>query len=94
MDLLHITALRPGADPNHADAANAVNYDESKANRYPALPNPLVMRNGEKVRTAEMWWKERRPEIVEGFDREVYGRFPRVDWQVASEAKMRWAACR
>jgi (4-O-methyl)-D-glucuronate---lignin esterase len=91
MDLLHITALRPGADPNHPEAPNAVNYDESKANPFPTLPNPLVMKNGEKVTTAEMWLNKRRPEIVADFDSEVYGRLaaeiPRVNWQVASPSK-------
>jgi hypothetical protein len=36
-----------------------------------------VLKNGQKVTTAEMWWHERRPEIVEDFDREIYGAFPR-----------------
>ena len=34
-------------------APNAANYDESKANPYPNLPDPLVLKNGEKVTTAE-----------------------------------------
>ena len=25
-----------------------------------------------------MWWNKRRPEIVEDFDREIYGRVPKV----------------
>src|SRR5262249_24312169 len=86
MELLKITSLRPGANPNNRQAPNAVNYDESKANPYPNLPDPLVLKNGEKVTTAEQWWKQRRPEIVEDFDREVYGRVPanapRVTWEV------------
>ena len=32
LDLLHIDSLRRGADGNNAKAANAANYDESKAN--------------------------------------------------------------
>ncbi len=44
------------------------------------------MKNGEKVTTAETWWTKRRPEIVEDFDREVYGRVPKdvpkVTWEV------------
>ena len=40
----------------------------------------------EKVTTAEQWWTKRRPEIVEDFDREVYGRVPKdvpkVTWEV------------
>jgi hypothetical protein len=86
MDLLHIASLRPGADPNHKDAPNAVNYDEAKANPYPNLPDPLVLKNGKKVKSAKQWWDQRRPEIVEDFDREVYGRVPphtpKVTWEV------------
>lgn len=90
MDLLHITSLRRGAD-SHPNAPNAANYDESKANPYPSLPDPLTLNNGKKVTTAKMWWKQRRPQIVEYFDREVYGRVPahtpKVKWQVVSTTK-------
>src|SRR5919109_3246041 len=74
LESLKITELRPGANPNNPQAPNAVNYDESKANPYPKLPDPLVLKDGKKVTTAGVWWKRRRPEIVEDFDREVYGR--------------------
>ncbi len=88
MDLLHITSLRNGANGNDKQAPNYANYDESKANPYPALPDPLVMKNGKKVTTAKMWWDQRRPEIVEDFDREIYGRMPaitpHVKWEVTS----------
>jgi len=88
MDQLHITSLRPGADGNHPDAPNAANYDEAKANPYPKLPDPLLLKNGKKVKTAKVWWNKRRPEIVEDFDREVYGRVPKVTpkvtWEVTS----------
>ena len=90
MDLLHINSLRQGADPNHPGVENAVNYDESKANPYPKLPDPLVLKNRKRVTTAKVWWSKRRPEIVEDFDREVYGRVPKVTpavkWEVASTA--------
>src|SRR5436853_6649656 len=37
-----------------------------------------------------MWWNQRRPEIVEDFDREIYGRVPKVTpqvkWEVTSTA--------
>jgi hypothetical protein len=88
MDLLHISSLRRGADGRNAQAPNAANYDESKANPYPNLPDPLVLKNGKKVKTAKVWWNQRRPEIVEDFDREIYGRVPRdtpkVNWEVTS----------
>ncbi len=71
------------------NAPNAANYDESKVNPYPNLPDPLVLKNGEKVTTAEQWWNKRRPEIVEDFDREVYGRVPKdvpkVTWEVTGD---------
>src|SRR5205823_3420399 len=50
------------------------------------LPDPLVAKNGQKVTTSEMWVKSRRPEIVEDFDREVYGRVPRETPKVKWEA--------
>ncbi len=86
MDLLHIASLRPGANGNNRQAANAANYDESKANPYPVLPDPLVLKNGQKVTKAETWWHQRRAEIIEDFDREIYGRVPKetpkVKWEV------------
>ena len=35
-----------------------------------------MLKNGAKVTTADAWWKQRRPEIVEDFEREVVGRVP------------------
>src|SRR5262245_7567800 len=64
LEALKITSLRPGANPNNPQAPNAVNYDESKANPYPKLPDPLVLKNGKKVTSAKMW-RQRRPEIFE-----------------------------
>ncbi len=91
MDQLGIKQLRPGANGRDSKAPNAANYDESKANPYPTLPDPLVLKNGRKVTTAETWWKQRRPEIVEDFDREVYGRVPKnvpaVKWEVTATDK-------
>ena len=88
MDLLDITSLRPGRNGMNPQAANYANYDEAKANPYPNLPDPLVLKNGQKVTTAQMWWNQRRPEIVEDFDREIYGRVPKdtpkVTWEVTS----------
>jgi hypothetical protein len=86
MKALKITSLRPGADGRNRTAPNAANYDESKANPYPNLPDALILKNGERVTTAEAWWTKRRPEVVEDFDREVYGRIPKdvpkVTWEV------------
>jgi lysophospholipase L1-like esterase len=86
LDQLGITALRPGPSGNE-QAPNAANVDESKANPFPDLPDPLVAESGERVTTPGQWWYARRPEIVESFEREVYGRVPAdvpaVTWSVA-----------
>src|SRR5262245_15840008 len=66
MEQLGIKALRPGPSGNES-APNHANYDASLANPFPNLPDVLTLKNGKKVTTAEQWWKERRPEIVEDF---------------------------
>jgi hypothetical protein len=88
MNLLHITELRRGKAGRDKTDPNFANYDESKANPYPDLPDPLTLKNGKKVTKASDWWSKRRPEIVEDFDREVYGRVPKVTpkvkWEVVN----------
>lgn len=88
MEQLGIKSLRPGADGMNRSAPNWQNTDETRANPYPNLPDPLTLKNGGKVTTPDTWWKVRRPEIVEDFDREVYGRVPKnvppVAWKVTS----------
>src|SRR5271168_5106444 len=76
MDQLGIKALRPGPSGTET-APNHANYDEATANPFPNLPDVLTLRNGKKVTTTDMWWKQRRPEIVEDFEREVLGRIPK-----------------
>src|SRR5277367_6739422 len=75
MEQLGIKALRPGPNGNE-NAPNHANYDESKANPYPDLPDVLKLKNGKRVKNAKVWWNKRRPEIVEDFEREVIGRVP------------------
>src|SRR5690606_10231830 len=90
MEQLGITRLRPGPAAD-ASAPNAANYDEALANPFPELPDPLTMNDGRRVTSAEMWHAERRPEIVEDFEREVVGRIPpdvpNVDWIVVETAE-------
>ena len=73
--------------PNHA------NYDDALANPFPILPELLTLRDGQAVTTADDWWKKRRPEIVEDFEREVYGRVPQnvpaVTWTVAETREIK-----
>ena len=90
MAQLGIKALRPGPSGNEA-APNHANYDEATANPYPNLPDPLVLKDGKKVTSAKVWWNQRRPEIVEDFEREVLGRIPKdvpkVTWEVTKTAE-------
>jgi hypothetical protein len=86
MQQLGITALRPGPSGNEK-APNHANYDDALANPFPRLPDVLTLRDGRKVTTAREW-ATRRAEIVEDFDREVYGRIParvpKVTWTVTA----------
>jgi hypothetical protein len=86
MQKLGISEIRRGADGRNPDAPNAANYDEAKGNPYPDLPPLLVLADGKPVKDAKTWWKKRRPELVELFDREIYGRMPgnvpAVTWTV------------
>jgi hypothetical protein len=85
MEQLGVTKLRPGPNGN-LSAPDHANYDEALANPYPDLPPVLTLKNGDHVGTPEVWWNQRRPEIVEDFEREVYGRIPKtvpkVTWTV------------
>ncbi|HWG20930.1 MAG TPA: hypothetical protein VG225_10395 [Terracidiphilus sp.] len=87
IDQLGIKALRPGPSGNEK-APNHANYDESKANPYPNIPDPLTMNDGQKVTTAGMWWNNRRPELVDMLSQYVYGRVPAhvpgVTWTVTA----------
>ncbi|PYM09744.1 MAG: acetylxylan esterase, partial [Verrucomicrobia bacterium] len=86
---LGIKVLRPGPS-GRAGATNEANYDPAKANPYLDLPDPLTLKNGQKVTSADVWWKKRRPEIVEDFEREIVGRVPknvpRVTWMITTQA--------
>ncbi|HUN83717.1 MAG TPA: hypothetical protein VMU48_05025 [Terracidiphilus sp.] len=87
MEQLGIKALRPGPSGDE-NAPNHANYDESRANPYPDIPDPLKLNDGQKVTSPQMWWDKRRPEIVEMFDKYVYGRVPqqvpKVKWTVTA----------
>lgn len=83
MDQLGIKKLRRGADPN-----NQSTFDEAIANPYQdSLPAVLTMKDGTKIENADQW-PRRRTEILEDFEREVYGRIPtdvpKVTWEVTN----------
>lgn len=92
MDQLGIKALRPGPSGDE-NAPYHANYDEKLANPYPNFPDPLRLKNGQKVTTPQIWWTVLRPEIVADFEQYVYGRIPanvpRVTWTVTAEEKER-----
>jgi cephalosporin-C deacetylase-like acetyl esterase/lysophospholipase L1-like esterase len=83
MDQLGIKSLRRGPDPN-----NQATFDEATANPYKdSMPDVLKMKNGKRVTRLDQW-PRRRAEIVEDFEREVYGRIPKnvpkVAWEVTA----------
>ena len=83
MDQLGVKTLRHGPNPNDQST-----FDEAKANPYQeTMPDVLRMKDGTKVTRASQWPK-RRAEILEDFEREVYGRIPKdvpkVTWEVTA----------
>lgn len=83
LDQLGIKKMRKGRDGRGKDTS-----DEATANPYKeTMPDLLTCKDGTKVTTADQWPK-RRAEIVEDFEREVYGRIPKnvpaVKWEVTN----------
>jgi hypothetical protein len=69
-----------------APSGHFSNYDQEDIPPY-TLPDPLVMQDGRRVTTAEMWYKERRGELVNLFKDNIYGRvpedkLPKIIWEV------------
>jgi hypothetical protein len=91
LKLLGITAMQPPATAYDIGKPGNANYDESKANPYPKLPDVLTMNDGTKVTTATQW-KKRRAEIKAMFDEDVYGKYPAhipsVTWKVDNVEQM------
>ncbi|HUL54849.1 MAG TPA: acetylxylan esterase [Opitutaceae bacterium] len=58
-----------------APTGHITNYDEDKVPPY-TLPDPLILQNGQPVRDADTWFKQRRPEILRLYESEIYGRVP------------------
>jgi hypothetical protein len=78
--------LRRGPSGNPKDA-NAANSSEENVKPY-TLPDALTFKNGRKVSTAKDWYSIRRGELIEDFEKEMYGRLPKniptVKWQIVS----------
>lgn len=58
----------------HGQAPEA-NYDETKLPAY-TLPDPLTTSAGKRVTTARQWESGRRPELLQRFAADVYGKTP------------------
>lgn len=87
MQQLGIRKLRPGPSGNQS-APNHANEDESLADPCPQLPDVLTLHNGKKVATPDQWWKQRRPELIGDFEKEMYGRVPQNTPKVTWTAKI------
>ncbi len=65
-------------------AQQNANYDESKVPAY-VLPDLLQANNGEMVASTEQWEKKRKPELMELFASQMYGRTPEGNIDVTYE---------
>jgi hypothetical protein len=76
--------------PPNASSSSPETFDRAAANPYPNLPDPLVLDSGQPVTSAEVWNTQRKPELLEHFAREIYGRTPDetpgVRWEVTERA--------
>jgi hypothetical protein len=80
--------LKISGIPAGAVSSSPATYNEADANPYPDLPDPLTLKNGQKVTSGATWRNRRRGEILEDFQREIYGRtpknVPKVTWKVVN----------
>ena len=92
LKLLAISDMQPGATAYDIGKPGNANFDESKANPFPNLPDLLTFQNGTIVKTAAHWEK-RKAEIKALFDENVYGKYPGAHPQGyldVSPAQRRW----
>lgn len=60
------------------------NFDESRVAAY-VLPDPLVMADGRRVTSGEMWNSQRRPELLRLFEANIYGTSPAAPGEMRFE---------
>src|SRR5437762_2254818 len=82
-----LTSQQPQLPPDYPKAQ----YDESKIPKY-TLPDPLVLQNGKRVKNTKEWIQKRRPELLNLFAMNVYGRTvvgrpKEMSWEVTSGEK-------
>ena len=65
--------------------ATATNYDEAKVGNY-VLPDARVCADGSRVTNSETWLAKRRPEILELYRKNIFGRSPAAGTNVTFNA--------
>ncbi|HWA24254.1 MAG TPA: acetylxylan esterase [Lacunisphaera sp.] len=75
-----------GRSLRRAPTGHITNYYEEKVPAY-TLPDPLVLKSGAPVRDAATWFRQRRPELLQDYEREIYGRVPAGAPKVSFEVK-------
>lgn len=71
----HMAVLEPEKINRTGPARHVPNYDVAKVFDY-TLPDPLVMGDGTKVTSPEQWYQSRRPELLDIFRKQMFGRAP------------------
>ena len=71
---------RPDVLERLSKNGNKANYDESKVPEY-TLPDLFTSIDGRSINTPELWNKVRRPEILELFRENVFGRIPATKYE-------------
>ena len=61
-------------------------YDEALVPKF-SLPDPLTLRNGERVKDSKTWIARRRPEILAIYEAEVFGKAPTKPVKLNYEVK-------
>jgi hypothetical protein len=88
--VLTLLSLAVACFPAASQTRTDVLYDEAKVPKY-ALPDPLTLQNGDKVKDARTWKDKRRPEILAMYQEEMFGRTPaapaKLDYEVVSVEK-------
>jgi hypothetical protein len=69
-------------------AAALADFPEpAKLPANPDLPDPLLMMNGERVKTKEDWTKKRRPELKALFQHYMYGNMPDAPEKISAKVE-------
>lgn len=72
-------------------AASSYAADFPRVDQLPSqagLPDPLVMLNGERVKTSQQWVEQRRPELQGLFQHYMYGYLPPAPQSVSSKVEL------